>query len=395
MEEKTKRLEEIKARLEEISKLIEEPGADLEALNKEVDDLQTEQKQIENDLAEEEKACEEKKDERNNLLEKIARGMIGKEEKRKEDNKMEKRTFDLDTKEYRVAFLKKLQGKQLEEVEQRALTSSSTSAGAVVPTETSEQIISKVSQYAPLLDEVTLLHVQGNVTFAVEGTNNDALLHTEGASISASADTLVSVSLGGYEITKLIAISDTVKTMSIKSFESWLVDILAKGIANKVTSLILSGTGSSQPKGVASSATWGTTNSVTVAKTSSLTAGNVQSLISLLPGGYDANAKFLMSKQTLFTAFMPLQDNAKNHIVTREGKDYFIYGYPVMLDSRIDANDAYLGDFTTVVANMSEDITVKTSFDIDTNSYKYLGVSMFDCKPSLSDAFVKLTKATE
>ena len=33
-------------------------------------------------------------------------------------------------------------------------------------------------------------------------------------------------------------------------------------------------------------------------------------LIALLPGGYDANACFLMSKKTLFTDFMPLQDKS-------------------------------------------------------------------------------------
>ena len=120
---------------------------------------------------------------------------------------------------------------------------------------------------------------------------------------------------------------------------------------------------------------------------------DVLKLISLLPGGYDARAEFLMSKKTLFVDFMPLQDKSKNNIVTTEGKDYYIYGYHVVLDERIKDHEAYLGDLYTVVGNMPEDVTITSAFDINTNSYKFLGCAMFDCKPSMAEAFVKLKKA--
>ena len=125
-----------------------------------------------------------------------------------------------------------------------------------------------------------------------------------------------------------------------------------------------------------------------------MSAANVQALIGLLDGVYDANAKFLMSKRTLFTDFMPLQDNSKNKIVTVEGHNYYVYGYPVMLDDNVTVHEAYLGDFKKIVGNLSQNITVKSDFDITTNSYRYLGVAMFDSKIADSEAFVKLVKAT-
>ena len=143
----------------------------------------------------------------------------------------------------------------------------------------------------------TLLHVKGAVKFAIEGTNNAAAIHTENASITAAADTLTTVSLSGYEIVKLVQISDTVMTMSITAFESWIVNMLAEAIARKVEDLLINGTGSSQPKGIENANTWGATNSVTVAKTGALTAANVQTLIGLLPSGYDRNGKFVMNKK--------------------------------------------------------------------------------------------------
>lgn len=295
---------------------------------------------------------------------------------------------------YRVAFFKRLQGKELSPEELTAYSSGASSAGAVIPTQTAEEIITKLKERAPLLQEITLLQVQGNVTFAVEGTNNAAAIHTENASITPAADTLVKVSLSGWEVTKLIQVSDTVKTMSINAFEEWLVDMLVESIADKISDMIINGTGTSQAKGIEKANTWGDTNSVSVAKAGSLTAANVQTLIGLLGGGYDANAKFIMSKKTLYTDFMPLQDNSKNDIVTREGRSYYVYGYPVLIDSRVTEHEAYLGDLKKYVANLAESVNVKADFDIDTNSNKYLGVAIFDGAPALGEAFVKLVKAT-
>ena len=295
---------------------------------------------------------------------------------------------------YRVAFFKRLQGKELSPEELTAYSSGASSAGAVIPTQTAEEIITKLKERAPLLQEITLLQVQGNVTFAVEGTNNAAAIHTENASITPAADTLVKVSLSGWEVTKLIQVSDTVKTMSINAFEGWLVDMLVESIADKISDMIINGTGSSQAKGIEKANTWGDTNSVSVAKAGSLTAANVQTLIGLLGGGYDANAKFIMSKKTLYTDFMPLQDNSKNDIVTREGRSYYVYGYPVLIDSRVTEHEAYLGDLKKYVANLAESVNVKADFDIYTNSNKYLGVAIFDGAPALGEAFVKLVKAT-
>lgn len=295
---------------------------------------------------------------------------------------------------YREAFFKSLMGKELNPAEKLAFDSGADSAGAAVPTETAEEIIKKLKQHAPLLNEITLLHVNGKVRYAVEGSAEDAELHAENAIITPDGDMLVEVDLGGYEVTKLIQVSDTVSTMSINAFEGWLVDMIVETVANKITKLLIVGTGINQPQGVEKANTWDDTNSVTVAADAALTNTNVLDLIALLGGGYDPNAKFLMNKKTFFRDFMPLQDKNKNDIVTREGKDYYIHGYPVMLDSYIAEHEAYLGDFKKIVGNLAEIVNVKTQYDINTNSNKYLGVALFDSQVAIGEAFVKLAKAT-
>ena len=182
--------------------------------------------------------------------------------------------------------------------------------------------------------------------------------------------------------------------MSVAAFEEWLIDMIAEMLAEKLEDLVFNGTGSGQAKGILAETFTTGTNNVQVAKTGTLSADNVRTLISYLGAGYDRNAKFAMNKKTLFTAFMPLQDNAKHDLVRVEGGKYFIYGYEVIVSDKIANDTAILGDFKKYVGNLSEDVNVVSQFDINTNSNKYLGSCVFDGKVALLDAFVTLTKAT-
>lgn len=389
------RIKEIEARLAAIKQEIETRGADMTAA--EIDALEQETTQ----LTEERAGLIAAAEKRNGILDNIAKGAGVVSRSFEQRGQQEEKPDDpFGTPEYRSAWLKQLRRLPLTEAENRAFMEARAYANAsgtgaeVIPTQTANEIISKVKTLAPMLNEVTLLHVKGAVKFAVEGANNAAAIHTENAAITPAADTLTTVQLSGYEIIKLVQISDTVMTMSIAAFESWIVDMLAEAIARKVEDLLINGTGSSQPTGIDKANTWGATNSVTVTKAGSLTAANVQALIGLLPSGYDRNGKFVMNKKTLFTDFMPLQDNSKNHIVTVQNNAYFVYGYPVLLSDYVADHEAFLGDYKKVCANLAENIGVKSAYDIDTNSYKYSGIAIFDCVPAIGEAIVKLVKAT-
>lgn len=389
------RLAEIEARLAAIREDLEKRGGTM--TDEEIGNLEAEVKK----LTEERKAILDAAERRNALLGQIAEGAGVTVRSFGENGGTPAAqtagagaTDPLAAPEFRTAWLKRIRGIELTDAEQRAYSSAANYGAEVIPQSTANEIITKIKKLAPMLSEVTLLHVAGTVRFAVEGTNNAAALHTENAAITPAADTLTAVTLSGYEIIKLVQISDTVKTMSIPAFEEWITNMLAEAIARKIEDFLINGTGSNQPGGIEKAATWGATNSVTVAAASNLTAANVQTLIGLLPAGYDRNAKFIMNKKTLFTQFMPLQDNSKNAIVTVRGNEYFVYGYPVLISDYVGANTAYLGDFTKIVANLAESINVKSAYDIDTNSYKYSGIGIFDSKVALGEAFVKLAKAS-
>ncbi len=375
-------LDEINERMADISVELEKEDADIDALSKEVNELQ-EEKRFLIEKAEVRKATLERIKKSNNLeiLEKE-----GKEMK-------EERKSVVETAEFRSAFLKKLQGKKLNEVEKRTLTSAQESAGAAIPTTTQNLIMEKLEASAPLLNEIELMRVNGNVSFAVEADATDANVHAEGATITEDGDVLIPVSLSANEITKYITVSKTVANMSVDAFEKWLTNMLAKRIARKITKLIISGTGENQPKGIEKANVWDATNSITVAAEGKLTEDNVTSLTALLPGGYDSNAKWLMSKKTLLSDFRPLQNKSKNDIFVKENGKYYIEGYEVMLDDSVILHEAYLGDFKMYAGNLGEDVSVDTDKMLSKNSFEFLGSANFDGKPVIGEAFVKLQKA--
>jgi len=317
--------------------------------------------------------------------------IIGKKIDERRDEKpmeFEKETV-LSTPEYRSAWLKSLQGKELNDVEQRSVAA--TNVSGAIPTETYNAILAKIKQTVPLLDEITLLHVAGNVNFAVEGTNNAAAIHTENGEVTPAADTLVTVSLAGYEIVKIVRISATVKTMTINAFESWLSDMLAEAVARVIENYIINGSGSSEPKGVAQAQTWTDgTNGVDWASTKPTYAELVE-LVSYLPGGYARNAKFLMNHKTFWGDIQAIRDDGKAPIVASDNGGYRVMGFPVLFSDYVADGDIYFGDFKKIVANLAQDISVAASAESGFiyNAIDYRGAAIFDCDVAIGEAFVK------
>ena len=378
---RTLSIEDVEIRMNEIRSMDLDKAENIEELTKEVDALTERRNALKADAS-------AKKE----LRAKIANGAVQTTviEKPKENRtmKLTKENYRA-SEEYRSAFLNNLMGRQLNEEQRTAFALAG--VDPVIPESMQTSIITKVKEYSPIISEITLLNVNGTVKFAVEGTVAGADLHTENAEITAATDTLVEVTLSTYEVTKLVQISDSVRTMTINAFESWLIDNLSESIAIKIESLIWNGTGSSQAKGI-NTISFDAAHKVEVAKSASLTAQNVYDLFGKLKSGYARNAKIYMNRKTLFSDFLPLVDKNKNDLVVANGGTYYVLGTPVELTDSIADHEAIMFDPKKYVANMPENTNIKQSVDLRHNAYLYLGVAQFDGKPALEEAFVKLVK---
>lgn len=383
MHEIIKRMNEIIARKAELRSMLEGSGeVDLDAITTELRDLDTEYKGLEK---------------RKQTIEGINAGTIPAVEIPNPVTARSAETFDQD-KEYRSAWLKTLQGKALTENEQRAYSTAANSALPAIPESTANEIIKKMYEVAPILQRCKIFHVPGNFKFAVEGANNDAAIHQENAAITVAADNLGSVSLTGYEIVKLVKASRATVNMTIAAFESYIVEIIAEAIARKIENFIFVGTGSNQPGGVAQGgkgANGAYTAGTDMVETAAVTEANITAVYGMLASGYERNAVWAMSKATFFADFYALMNKSKNNLIEFANGKYYIMGCEVYFTGSLAAGVSYLGDFSYIVGNYSQDIAVVKSehSGLATNSVDYLGSCVFDSKAIAGlGAFVKLVK---
>ena len=137
------------------------------------------------------------------------------------------------------------------------------------------------------------------------------------------------------------------------------------------------------------------TNKVIQAATSGYGYADICNLVALLPAGYDAEAKFLVSKKVLYNNIKGIVDTNKRPIFDPVEKTLF--GYPVVIDDYVpsDHNQVYLGKWTDVVGNLSQPVTVDRSLESGflNNSIDFRGTAIFDSKLAKKDAVVWIANA--
>lgn len=309
------------------------------------------------------------------------------------------RTEILATAEYRSAYFKQLQGKELGEEEKRAMTSASSSAGAAIPTQTMNMIIGQIKESTSLLGLITVTNIEGLTSFPVENVVNDAAWTAEGSDSTPSNDSLKPLVLAAYTLIKTIKITAQVKRMAVDAFELWIVEALVRKLRAACDKAVISGTGSNQPTGL-DAQTWNTENSVTVASGSTVTYDNIVDLEALVGEGFIPNAVWVFNRKMKATV-LKLKDDQKRPIFERAVEDGFVgtlLGYPVRLDANVKDGEMYFGDWKSgYVMNFAQPITIESSAEAGfmSGSTVYRGMALVDGKPTgVKNALVKLVQAT-
>lgn len=410
MEIKEMTLEQVITRMSELSNIasdVEKRSAltieEMDAMIEEKKQLEERKKVLEDEEQQRILANKEEVQKRHQKLDDIANGKIDlpilekKEEKRKME--FEKETV-LSTTEYRSAWAKSLLGHELNEVEKRAYSTATGAGAEVIPVAISDEIIKKVYEYAPVLQGLKLLRVPGNLKWAIVDNEDEAAIHTQNGAITGASDTLKEISLGGYEILKVVSASKAVKTMSLPQFEAFIVDALAENLARRIEKFVFLGTGSSQPTGLekagagVNGAYTDGTDQVSVNNVTAVTEADVLSWYGMV--GSFADMKAYMSKATFMAYFYPLMNVGKNISVRFVNGQYFILDIPVQFTNTLTKGVAYLASLQNVIANMAQDIQVESSAaaGFNRNAIDFKADCLFDCKPIVGrTAFAKFVKA--
>lgn len=320
------RIEEIEKRLSDISKELDGEGADLDALEAEINALTAERKEI-TDAAEK----------RKQLRQSVAMGGGETRKTFEEGSPVEKR-FTVDSPEYRSAWLRNLQGKELDAEERAAIT-----ASAAIPTQTMDKIVATMELY-PIMAAIDTTFIPGYVTYAVEDTINAANWVAMGTAATDSSDTLKAVTLGAYKLIKTVEVTADVSVMGIDAFEGWLVDRLANKIFVAAASAVFSGDGSNKATGILHSGQVTNTGTWTA---DGMTYEDLMSIIAALPTQYTPMATFVMPRAVFFGQLIGMADTAGKPVVVADVQSpakYNILGFPVIVDDNCAADTIIFGN---------------------------------------------------
>lgn len=375
-----KRLLEIKKRKTELSaELNTLTGEKLDEAIKEVDSLNAEEQDINKRMAEAEQ------------VEKRGHAIM-KPVEQKEEQQQE---FTIDSKEYRNAYLKFLQGKDLSDIEQRAMTTASNSAGAVIPTLTMNKIVEKLENEGVILPLVTRLNIPSNVTIPVENTTNDVEWVAEGGSNDVS-DTLTPLSLKAYELIKTVDITAQVAEMSIDAFESFLVNALARKTKVAIDDGIINGAGAGSNTATGIVTAIGSDAIETGANTG-YAYDDVMEIIKNLKAGYRQGATFVISTNTLYGEIAKIKDGNGQPIFKFETDGRFegrLSGYPVVCYDNLADGKVIFGNFEYYYFNFVKpfEVAKDTSVGFKTAKTCYRALALADGNVALKEAFVVMGK---
>lgn len=228
MEIKEMTMEQVEARLAEITAEVEVEGADIEALNAEVDQLVERQSAIR-------QAAEEKR----SLLDKMAASSamkpidkIEEEEERKMEEKIELRN----TPEYINAYANYIKTNDMTEL--RALLTQNGGGDVQVPSLVYD-IVKTAWEREGVMALVRKAYLKGNLRVSFELTAGDATIHTEGQAVNEESLTLGVVQLTPIAIKKWISISDEALDMAAEPYLAYIYDELTYKIAKKAADTVI------------------------------------------------------------------------------------------------------------------------------------------------------------
>ena len=225
------RLNEIATRKAELKALLEsEEKQDLEAIEKELNDLEMEEKSINEKVEAEQKKIDAEIEERKADAEAINEGEVSPveiKELKKEENKMEIRN----TQEYIDAFARYIKSNDATEV--RTLLSENGN-GTVATPDFVYDIVKTAWEKENLMALVNKVELKGNLKVNFEISGDGAIVHKEGdEAITEEALSLGIATLTPVSIKKWIGISDEVMDLRGEAFLRYIYNELAYQIAKK------------------------------------------------------------------------------------------------------------------------------------------------------------------
>lgn len=390
----------LQARLAEIRKRKAEIRTALEA--KEDVDLDAVEKEL-RDLNEEEQGIEKRQKIADGItVGDLPTGVVEKQKPEERQKPKEEPENKLDTPEYRHAFMQYVCRNTPIPAELRADAVTNTSdVGALVPPVTLNKIIEKIEAWGMILPLVNRTSYMTGMIIPTATIKPTATWVAEGAGSEKQKKALdASITFGHFKLRVAVAVTLETDYMAYSAFETSLVNNMAEAMGKAIEQAILNGTGTGQPTGILTDTTKGATVTANTL--------NYQTLINAeaaLPMEYENGAVWCMTKKT-FMQFVGMVDANGQPIanVTRgiaSAPERTLFGRTVVLTNYLDSFAetldagkvyAFLYNFKDYTLNTNFQIGMKIYEDNETDDIVRKSIMVCDGKPIVYESLVKLVR---
>lgn len=366
--------EQLEERKSAILVEIDVPEADLDALEKEM-------RQINEELENRKTAAAEAAETRAAVA--SGEGEVVKTfeiENRKEKTKM----FGIDSVEYRDAWVKDIIGRDVDTEERAALTS----AGAVIPTMTVNAIWDRLVKPAELLGRVDVSQFPNYVRFPKATTVNAATSQAIGTTITESSDVVGYVDLIPNEYVKLLTVGCDIDHMAIDAIHEWIVNNLTDTIRYAINKDILVGTGTNALKGITASV-----NANATAIPATVTKASLLKIMGTLGAAYQTGAIWIMTPTMFYENVMTVTQ--LNDYIINDGFSFKLFGHDVILMSEAlvsSKETIFYGDPKAYKVNVFKPIEVKRFETATTTNLQFRGATLADGELLDTSAFVRFAQ---
>lgn len=320
---------------------------------------------------------------------------------------------------YKNAFGKYLLGRALDKNEQEVFnkinpdfSNTTQTAGThtvLIPETVRDGIWKEIGNLNPILGDLAMTFVQGNLTIIKETSGgDDAKFYDEATPTEEGTFAFGEVNLTGCELAKAVKVSWLLKKMSIDKFLPYIQSLIAEKMAAGLAYGIVQGKGKPsaqqtfkpEPKGIltALGAEASTPQIVTFDdSTDALDYDKVTDVMGKLKSGYLSGAVFYAKNATIWGRLAKIKDE--------EGKPMFVtdptgagvgrlFGVLVKEEDSIPADAVLLANVAKgYVCNVNENMTMYQEDHVLDRETDYMGYAIVDGDVLTTKAFVYLKKA--
>jgi HK97 family phage major capsid protein len=264
-------------------------------------------------------------------------------------------------------------------VDYRSLTKGSATAGGnTVPTSFYDRLIAHLIEVSAIMQAgATILNTNSGEVIQVPKTtaHSSAGIVTEGNPISASDPAFGQIPLGAYKYGTLIQVSRELLDDTGVDLEGYLAMQAGRALGNAFGAHAITGTGTSQPRGVVTDATLGVTGGAGV--TGAFSGDNLIDLFFSVIAPYraSASAKWMMKDATVANA-RKLKDTTGQYLWQpglQAGVPDMILGKAVLTDPNVasvalSAKSVLFGDFSQFFVRFAGGVRFERSDDYAFNT---------------------------